>query len=44
MNQSSSSSNENIEKNNEMRCDFNSEVKLDQIKFHEHSLKMFKKL
>ena len=44
MNQSSSSLNENVEKNDEMRCDFNSEIKFDWIKFHEHSFKIFKKL
>ena len=43
MNQLSSLSNENIEKNDEMRCDFNSELKLDRIKFHEHSFEMFRK-
>ena len=44
MNQSLSSSNENVEKNDEMRCDFNSEIKFDRIKFYEHSLEMFRKL
>ena len=43
MNQSSSSLNENVEKNNEICCDFNSEIKFDWIKFHEHSLEMFRK-
>ena len=28
-----------IEKSDEMRCDFNSEIKLDRVKFHEHLLK-----
>ena len=35
--------NENVEKNDEMRCDSNSETRLDRIKFHEHSLEMFRK-
>ena len=43
MNQLSSSSNENVKKSDEMRCDFNSEIKFDRIKFHEHSLEMFRK-
>ena len=43
MNQSSSSSNENVKKNDEMRCDSNSEIKFDRIKFHEYSFKMFRK-
>ena len=43
MNQLSSSSNENVKKNDEMRCDFNSEVKLNRIKFHEYSFKIFRK-
>ena len=34
---------ESIEKSDEMRCDFNLKIKLDRIKFHEHSLKMFRK-
>ena len=33
----------NIEKNDEVRCDFNSKVKLNRVKFHEHSFKMFRK-
>ena len=32
-----------IEKSDEMRCDFNSKIKLDRIKFHEYSLEMFRK-
>ena len=43
MNQSSSLLNENVEKNDEIRCDFNSKTKFDWIKFHEYSLEMFKK-
>ena len=34
----------NVEKNDEMRCDFNSKVKLDRVKFYKHSFKMFRKL
>ena len=44
MNQLSSSLNKNIKKNDEMRCDFNSETKLNRVKFHEHLFKMFRKL
>ena len=44
MNQSSSLLNKSVEKNDKMHCDFNSKIKLDWIKFHEHSLKMFRKL
>ena len=32
-----------VEKSDEMRCDSNSEVRLDRMKFYEHSLEMLKK-
>ena len=34
---------DNIEKSNEMHCGFNSETRLDRVKFYEHSLEMFRK-
>ena len=33
----------NVEKSDEMRCDFNSEIKFDRVKFHKHLLKIFRK-
>ena len=43
MNQLLNSLNKSVKKNNEISYDFNLKIKFNRIKFHEYSLKMFRK-